>query len=196
MADSLLTDLSEALDLVVLEQLPGGFVQITTGPLPPWFVGAFRTVDDGGHVTLLEALPALDAFLAEAEAFWNRTTDGRLAGEPFLVTDAPNHEIPVAATAVTFGGRRILLLQPDAGYADRQQLLQRAREQALAHEKTVQRIQDLHRPIAQLSRLSDQLSTTALNDEQRATIAAITTQVNAIRRVVDDLPQALRGGKR
>ena len=29
-----LTDLSEVLDLVVLEQLPEGFVQITAGSLP------------------------------------------------------------------------------------------------------------------------------------------------------------------
>ena len=165
MADSLLTDLSEVLDLVVLEQLPGGFAQITAGALPSWFVRAFRTADVGGHVTLLEALPALDAFLAEAETFWNRATEGRLASEPFLVTDAPNHETPVAATAVTFNGRRILLLEPDRGYEDRQRLLQRAREHALAHEQVVRRIQDLHGPLADLSRLSDQLSKGALSDD-------------------------------
>lgn len=195
MADSLLTDLSEVLDLVVLEQLPGGFVQITAGPLPPWFVRAFRTADDGQHVTLLDALPALDAFLAEAGAFWDRSTEGRLAGEPFLVTDAPDHEVPVAATAVKFAGRRILLLQPDAGYAERQHTLQRAREQALAHEQVVRRIQDLHRPLAQLARLADQLSATELDASQRATIAAITDQVKALRQVVDDLPRPSRTGK-
>jgi hypothetical protein len=195
-ADSLLTDLSEVLDLVVLEQLPGGFVQITAGPLPSWFVRAFRAADVGGHVTLLEALPALDAFLAEAETFWKGATDGRLASEPFFVTDAPSHEIPVAATAVTFNGRRILLLEPDRGYEDRQRLLQRAREQARAHEQVVRRIEDLHRPLAELSRLSDQLSKGALSDDQRATLADVTAQVNALRRVVDDLPRPPRGEKR
>jgi hypothetical protein len=190
-----LTDLSEVLDLVVLEQLPGGFVQITAGSLPPWFVRAFRTADDGQHVTLLDALPALDAFLAEANAFWDGAADGRLAGEPFLVTDAPNHEIPVTATAVKFGGRRILLLQPDAGYSERQHVLQRAREQAFAHEQVVRRIQDLQRPIAQLARLSDQLSATALSDNHRALVSGITDQVKALRRVIDDLPRPMRSGK-
>jgi hypothetical protein len=189
MGDSL-TDLSEVLDLVVLEQLPGGFVQITPGSLPPWFVRAFRTAEDGQHVTLLDALPALDAFLAEANAFWDRATEGRLAGEPFLVTDGPNQEIPVTATAVKFGGRRILLLQPDAGYTERQHVLQRAREQAFAHEQVVQRIQDLHRPLTQLTRLVDQLSATELNEIQRATLAAFTDQLKALRHVVDDLPRA------
>ena len=170
MADSV-TDLSEVLDLVVLEQLPGGFVQITTGSLPPWFVRAFRTAEDGRQVTLLDALPALDAFLVEANAFWDDATEGRLAGEPFLVTDGPNHEIPVTATAVKHGARRILLLQPDAGYAERQHILQRAREQAFAHEQVVRRIQDLHRPLAQLARLVDQLSATELNEAQRATMS-------------------------
>ena len=193
MADSL-TDLSEVLDLVVLEQLPGGFVQITAGSLPPWFVRAFRT-EDGQHVTLLDALPALDAFLAEANAFWDRATEGRLAGEPFLVTDEPDHEMPVTATAVKFGGRRILLLQPEAGYTERQHILQHAREQALAHERVVRRIQDLHRPIAQLVRQCDQLLTTELSDDQRAMVGGIAAQVATVREILDDLPRPIRSGK-
>lgn len=192
MGDSL-TDLSEVLDLVVLEQLPGGFVQITAGSLPPWFVRAFRTAEDGQHVTLLDALPALDAFLAEANAFWDRATEGRLAGEPFLVTDGP--KIPVTATAVKFGGRRILLLQPDAGYTERQHILQRAREQAFAHEQVVRRIQDLQRPIAQLARLSDQLSATALSDDQRAMAGGIAAQVTTVGGILDDLLRLMRSGK-
>jgi hypothetical protein len=190
-----LTDLSEVLDLVVLEQLPGGFVQITAGSLPPWFVRAFRTAEDGQHVTLLDALPALDAFLVEANAFWDGATEGRLAGEPFLVTDGPNHEIPVTATAVKFGGRRILLLQPDAGYTERQHVLQRAREQRLAHEQVVRRIQDLQRPIAQLARLSDQLSATALSDDQRAMAGGIAAQVTTVGGILDDLLRLMRSGK-
>ena len=194
MGDSL-TDLSEVLDLVVLEQLPGGFVQITAGSLPPWFVRAFRTAEDGQHVTLLDALPALDAFLAEANAFWDRATEGRLAGEPFLVTDEPDHEMPVTATAVKFGGRRILLLQPEAGYTERQHILQRAREQALAHERVVRRIQDLHPPIAQLVRQCDQLLTTELSDDQRAMVGGIAAQVATVREILDDLPRPIRSGK-
>lgn len=194
MGDSL-TDLSEVLDLVVLEQLPGGFVQITAGSLPPWFVRAFRTAEDGQHVTLLDALPALDAFLVEANAFWDRATEGRLAGEPFLVTDGPSHEIPVTATAVKLGGRRILLLQPDAGYTERQHILQRAREQALAHDRVVRQIQDLHRPVAQLARQCDQLLTTELSDDQRAMVGGIAAQVTAVRGILDDLPRAPRSGR-
>jgi hypothetical protein len=190
-----LTDLSEVLDLVVLEQLPGGFVQITAGSLPPWFVRAFRTAEDGQHVTLLDALPALDAFLVEANAFWDRATEGRLAGEPFLVTDGPSHEIPVTATAVKLGGRRILLLQPEAGYTERQHILQRAREQALAHERVVRRIQDLHRPIAELARQCDQLSTTEVSDDQRAMVGGIAAQVATVREILDDLPRPIRAGK-
>ena len=194
MGDSL-TDLSEVLDLVVLEQLPGGFVQITAGSLPPWFVRAFRTAEDGHHVTLLDALPALDAFLVEASAFWDRATEGRLAGEPFLVTDGPNHEISVTATAVKLGGRRILLLQPEAGYTERQHILQRAREQALAHDRVVRRIQDLHRPIAELARQCDQLLTTEVSDDQRAMVGGIAAQVATVREILDDLPRPIRSGK-
>ena len=194
MGDSL-TDLSEVLDLVVLEQLPGGFVQITAGSLPPWFVRAFRTAEDGHHVTLLDALPALDAFLVEASAFWDRATEGRLAGEPFLVTDGPNHEISVTATAAKLGGRRILLLQPEAGYTERQHILQRAREQALAHDRVVRRIQDLHRPIAELARQCDQLLTTEVSDDQRAMVGGIAAQVATVREILDDLPRPIRSGK-
>jgi hypothetical protein len=184
------TDLSEVLDLVVLEQLPGGFVQITAGSLPPWFVRAFRTAEDGQHVTLLDALPALDAFLVEANAFWDRATDGRLAGEPFLVADGPNHDTAVTATAVKLAGRRILLLQPDAGYTERQHILQRAREQALAHEQVVRRIQDLHRPLTQITHLMDRLSATELNEDQRATMSGLAEQLKVLRQVMDGLPRA------
>ena len=62
MADSLLTDLSEVLDLVVLEQLPGGFVQITAGPLPSWFVRAFRTADEKMSNSVAVALWFLKAW--------------------------------------------------------------------------------------------------------------------------------------
>ena len=58
-------------------------------PEPPaWFVDTFHEVDPSQPVTLLQAFPILDAFLSEAEIFWERRIDGHLSSEPIVVTEA------------------------------------------------------------------------------------------------------------
>jgi hypothetical protein len=59
----------------------------------------------------------------------------------------------------------------------------------------VRRIQDLQRPIAQLARLSDQLSATALSDDQRAMAGGIAAQVTTVGGILDDLLRLMRSGK-
>jgi len=124
-----LADLCAALDFVVLERLEGGFVVVGDGPLPPWFVRVFiHAQDHSPRVTLTDVFPVLDTFLSEADLFWDRTGEGRLTSEAFVVTDSLGDELPIVATAVGRKLRRFLLMQPDAAFPERQRLLQRARE--------------------------------------------------------------------
>jgi hypothetical protein len=193
-SDAVLADLCSALDFVVLERLEGGFVRVGDGPLPPWFVRVFiHAQGDGASVTLTDVFPVLDTFLTEADLFWDRTGEGRLTSEAFVVTDSLGDELAIVATAVGRKLRRFLLLQPDAAFPERQQLLQRAREQALAHEKVVRQIQELRQPIATLSRVVPELAALLPADAPRAQIERVTSSVTTLQRVLAELPQRARG---
>ncbi len=187
MPDSLLNDLSTALDWIVLEQLPSGsFLKAAQSPAPAWYLAALQRGDDSDTPSLLEAFPALDAFLAEAEAFWSREADGRFDGEPFMLADAGGRELPVTPTALRARGRRFLVLQPAVSFADTRRVLQAAREQALAHEHLVQRLQALQKPIATLGRLVDDPAYTS------AAADAVRQQVDVLRALFAELPRTPR----
>lgn len=190
MSESVLGDLVSVLDLVVLERLPGGAMfQVGDQPPPSWFVETFHNVDPRQPVTLVQAFPVLDSFLSEAEVFWERTVYGRLEGEAFVVNGAGGENLPLATVAVAMNGRRFLLIQRVAGFDDRQHILQRARERALEHDEVVKRIQSMHRPMATLARLAGELAGMELGEPQRKHIASLTTEVETLRKLLDELPK-------
>lgn len=183
--------LLSVLDVVILERLEGGaFRQVGSQPPPDWFAEAFRDVGPGSPVTLLEAFPVLDAFLSEAEIFWGRTGFGRLEGEAFVVAGPGGRNLPLATTAVAMEARAFLLIQRVAGFDDRQQILQRAREQSLAQDGVVKQIEALRRPFGKLSRLASELSASAgLDEPQRRLMIGIESEIEALRRLLEALPK-------
>jgi hypothetical protein len=190
-ADSVLNDVSTALDLIVLEQLPaGGFCKAAHTYTPAWFDGAFGNASTSGAISLLDAFPVLDAFLQEAEPLWSGGADGRIDSEPFIVGGRSGSEVPVTATALAVRGRRYLVLQADAWFNERRRDLQTARDQALAHERTVKQLHGLQKPVATLARLVDDLE---FSDDRNAAARAIRQQVQVLRGLLDELPQAPRG---
>jgi hypothetical protein len=193
-SENVLGDLVTVLDLVVLERLPGGAMfQLGDQPPPAWFIETFHNVDRRHPVTLLQAFPVLDSFLSEAEIFWERTADGRLESEAFVVSGAGGENLPLTAIAVALKSRRFLLLQRAAGFDDRQHILQRARDRALEHEEVVKRIDKLRRPVATLTRLAGELRDTELGEQARKHLASLTTEVETLRKLLDELPQMPRG---
>ena len=191
---SILGALMAILDIVVLERVHGGaFRQLSTEPSPSWFSEAFSNVLEGGPVTLTEAFPVLDPFLSEAEVFWSRTAFGRLDGEAFVVGDPGGRNLPLVTVAVALEGRHFLLIHRVAGFDDRQQILQRARERALEHEQVVKRLDGMRRPFERLTRLAGELDTAELADPQRTRLASLRTELGAIGQVLDQLPK-LPGG--
>jgi hypothetical protein len=188
---SALAALVAMLDVVVLERFEGGaFRQVGDEPTPTWFTEAFRDAAPGAPVTLLEAFPVLDAFLSEAETFWSRMAYGRLEGEAFVVAGPGGRNLPLATTAVALDGRHFLLIQRVAGFDDRQQILQRAREHALTHEQVVKRIDGLRPPFGRLTRIVSELeATTDLTASQRTALSGIHTELGALREVLDELPK-------
>lgn len=188
--EAVIVDLVGALDLVILERLPGGALSRLGGQPPPaWFAGNLHDVHPQKAVTLLEAFPVLDAFLSDAEVFWERAEDGRLDGEPCVMTVAGGNHLALATVAIKKDGRKFLLLQPVAGFEDRQHVLQRARERALEHEQVVKRIDLLRHPLQTLGQLVTELGAMELGEPQRKHFDRISEQVKTLRQRLDDLPQ-------
>ena len=192
MSNAALADVCSSLEFVVLERLDGGFVRMGDYPLPPWFVRVFIQAHNEG-VTLTSVFPVLDSFLSEADQFWSSVGDGRLSSEAFMATDSLGAELAIVATAVGAKGRRFLLMQPDASFPERQRILQRAREQALEHERLVRQVQELRKPVAHLARLAAEVATVPSTDAHRAQFDLIASHVSALQRIVGDLPQGPRG---
>jgi hypothetical protein len=191
MPGSLPPALVTILDMIVLERLHGGaFRQLGSERTPAWFSEAFWNAAPGTAVTLLQAFPVLDSFLTEAEAFWSRTTQGRLDGETFVVTGADGQNLPLAAIAVAHEGRQLLLIQRVPGFDDRQRVLQRAREQALTHEGVIKGIDGLRRPFGRLAGLASELAATSgLSESQKTLVSRITSELDALRQLLDQLPK-------
>jgi hypothetical protein len=189
--EQFLTTLVSILEVVVLERLHGGaFRQVGNQRAPSWFAEAFRDVDPGAPVTLLQAFPVLDSFVSEAEIFWERTPEGRLNGEAVVVTGPGGENLPIAAVAVAMEGRAFLLLQRVAGFDDRQHILQVARDQALAHEAMVKKIDGMRRPFERLNALAGELSSVpGLPETAPPLLTSISAELEKLRQVLDQLPK-------
>lgn len=197
MSETVLAQLASALDMVVMEQVPGGtFVQIGDAPPPEWFTRIYRDAGRGRRPTLAESFPGLASFISEAETFWTGNDAGRLESGEFMVADPPGPQLPVAATALALKGRRFLVIQRAAGFDDKQRILQRAREQALAHEQVIKKVDSLRRPLAQLVRLADELARPALTGRQREQVSGIRDNLDTLSGLLDELPKLPKAATR
>jgi len=131
--------LPAALGLAVLErQLDGTFVCL--GEPPSWFNGTL--IPRGNAFDLSATFDALMPFMEDAEAVW-RSRDGQAASGTFVEVDAMGRTRPLYARAYCIDNRSVLTLGPPTHTLEHtQQLLQRAREDALAMARTQRRIEE------------------------------------------------------
>jgi hypothetical protein len=165
MRDPILTDAFYALDLFVAERLPNSsFVALT--PPPRWLTRFLSSAAEGAPVTIVQAFPFLGTFLTEAEGFWRDGEKRSMTSGPFAVDDA-NGELLLRAWALNVGVNTLLVLARLQGEADTRPMLQKARDNALAHEKTLHHIGATEAPLRELSRLAGELLATDLTAAQR-----------------------------
>jgi hypothetical protein len=187
-SDSVLNDLTTALDVIVLEALStGGFQRVEYSHVPRWFHAAFHDAAGGRPVSLQQAFPVLDAFLKDADKLWAGGVDGRADSEAFVIADADGRDVPLVATALAIRGRKYLLIQHDGSYHERQKILQSARDHALEHERTLKQVNALRKPIAALLRAVDDQSTS-----ESPSGTAVRQHASALRSLLDELPQTPR----
>ena len=131
--------LSAALDLAVLERQPDGLFSALGDP-PAWLKSTLALRGDAFDVAA--TFDALGPFLGDARAVWAGEADTAASGT-FTEADASGRTRPLYARAFRIGDREILTLGPPVhAYAQTQRLLQHAREDALAQQRTQRRIEE------------------------------------------------------
>jgi signal transduction histidine kinase len=91
---------------------------------------------------LTERMPFLESFLPDAEECWNSSGDGRAESGSWIELLEGGRELALEASAFRLGGKRILLIRnPQKQFDGESQLLQKARESALDHERLLREIQ-------------------------------------------------------
>jgi signal transduction histidine kinase/DNA-binding response OmpR family regulator len=95
-----------------------------------------------GSVRLGDWMAFLEGFLPDAEECWNSNSGGRADSGAWIERGAGGRELALEASAFRLADKRILLIRnPQQRFAEDAQLLQNAREAALAHEQLLREIQ-------------------------------------------------------
>ncbi len=125
--------LTAAVGLVIFERSPRGEFTLLSPP-PDWFHNLLPNVQTGSVVSVVEAFPALDAFLPEAEVVWNGETR-EVVSDPWSEVQASGEELYFRARALAADGRNWLLLELAASlYREQQRALQYAHDLALKND--------------------------------------------------------------
>jgi signal transduction histidine kinase/DNA-binding NarL/FixJ family response regulator len=99
-------------------------------------------VASGASFRLTDRMPFLESFLPDAEECWNSDGDGRVDSGSWIERGEGGRELALEASAFRIAGKRIMLIRnPQKQFAEEAQLLQKARESALGHERLLREIQ-------------------------------------------------------
>jgi signal transduction histidine kinase len=130
---SLMEELLQALDIVVLERLPDGDFRVV-GAVPQWFTGFCpEMVAEQKGPQLGEVFPFLENFLIDAQQFWCAHGAGQIKSGVWRELDQAGHEYALEASAICIGSQQLLLIAlPRSDYEEKQAIIQKARENNLA----------------------------------------------------------------
>ena len=132
MQESVLVNLLNALDIVVLEQNADGSFEFI-GTVPEWFVALNPEVTQskvgfwpGGKSDFISN------FLIDAANFWATKDSGQLQSGPWIEHDSLGNAFELEATAVIAGQKRLLLLEKvGEAFQEKQAIIQKGREHQL-----------------------------------------------------------------
>jgi signal transduction histidine kinase len=127
---------------MLFEYLGDGMLLPAT-PLAAWcrelFVGRIK---EDGSFTLDGKAPFLENFLVDAEEFWNSSQAGTAESGSWIEKTEEAQELAFEATALSLFGKRILVIQnPQKRYDEQYEVLQKARDTLLLHERLQKEIQ-------------------------------------------------------
>ncbi len=138
--DSTTRDVLEALRIVVLDVDAKGNRRLLS-PLPEWY-RAVWTREGTGPLDSPADHPFFSNFLIDANDFWDSEGENRLASGPWVEETADGSTLNLEALAFKQGPRRLLVLKRlGSDFRERLELLQKARENSLSHERLTREIQ-------------------------------------------------------
>lgn len=137
MSDSITSDLFAALNILVLERLNVNAFRII-GTIPNW-LERFCSIEVSSQSSIFipqDKLPFLSNFLIDAEEFWQSNFTTILKSGICCHPDLFGKEGYFEASAICLNERRILLVELlEQSYQEKQNLLQKARENKLKYQQ-------------------------------------------------------------
>ena len=183
MTDPSLVKALDALDLAVVEVVPGHALQ-PFAPPPAWFKGLVHW----------SALPFLEHVLPEAEAFWKSNPEGALGFGPFTVSRG-DEELLLRVRALKLDGRLVLAIDRLVDEVDPRPALRKARTQALELEDLSRRTRETHGPVGALAKSIEQLRQAPLSPEQTAAVDAMAGAVRQLQALTATFPPPITRGR-
>jgi signal transduction histidine kinase len=126
----------EALGSALFVREESGALRLS-GSAPEWLRRLWPTVaSPDADLPLAEASPFLENFLVDAGECWAAGGSNRAQSGPWIEHDADGAELQLEATALTAGGRPVLLVERlGEAFETKKAVLQKARETAIAHQR-------------------------------------------------------------
>ena len=193
MTDAVLADLFQALNLVAIERQSDHTYYLLT-PAPLWLSGALASAQAGERQTLAGAFPFLDDFLHQADGAWSAGAHASIVSSPFAAT-VDGDELLLRATALTVGGRAILVVERLVGAADTRPILQKARQHMLDSEQATRQANRLLAPASAVTRAVTELQASALAATEGALVERLAAAAAALQAAVEAMP-GVHGGQK
>jgi len=193
MTDAVLADLFQALNLVAIERQADHTYYLLT-PAPAWLSGALASAQVGERHTLAGAFPFLDDFLHQADGAWQAGAHASIVSSPFAAT-VDGDEVLLRATAITVGGRAILVVERLVGAADTRPILQKARQHLLDSEQMTRQAARLLAPMSAMTKAVTELQAAPFAATEGALVERLAAAAAALQAAVEAMPSVQAGKK-
>ncbi len=132
----------EALGYALFRRADDGALR-AAGRLPGWLRELWPAIaQKNPELPIAEASPFFENFLIDAEECWNADGEKSAKSGPWIEQQPDGTQVELEATALTVGNEKLLLLERlGAEFAQRKDVLQRARETVIAHQRLNSEIQ-------------------------------------------------------
>ena len=129
-------DLLQTLGIALFEHGNDGLLRLA-GRTPKWFDQIYGHIDSSaGEINVEDISPFVVNFMTDAERHWALGTDERLCSGLWIETDPSGNEYGFEASALSLGGKRILLIElGQYSFKEKQHIITEGRSMGLDHER-------------------------------------------------------------
>ena len=112
------------------------------GTAPEWLRQLWPALTSDGELPVADASPFFENFLIDAEECWRAGGDQRAQSGPWIEQKPHGEQVELEATALNANGQAVLLINRlGAEFTAKKEVLQKARETVIAHQRLNSEIQ-------------------------------------------------------